>query len=269
VDPIVRLFHLVEVHCIMLRTLGAFLLGSSVWLASAAGADDQKTEIKGGIDGHIVKVDVEGKKLTIATAQGRERTFTITEETTMFGPRGGKVKKHLRDPRFREGFAVTIVADGNTADEVHFGFAKDATGYKGEQSTSKPAAPADRTKIEKSLPASPASPASTAKDIAKHKEATKLEEEDDEEEIPGHIKTFDATRRMLVLTLFNGKTRSFILAHDVPVHIKGEAAASSQGLTDPQLKSGAFVTVVTDEGGRKVKELVITPASQLRKKKAG
>jgi hypothetical protein len=261
----------------MLRTLGAFILGSSVWLAGAAGADEQKTEIKGGIEGHIVKVDVEGKKLTITTAQGRERTFTITEETTMFGPRGGKVKKHLHDRRFREGFAVTIVADGTTADEVHLGFAKDALGYSGEQSaTAKPAtradnppAAADRPKIEKNLPISPTSPASTAKDIAKHKEATKLEEEDDEEEIPGHVKSFDATRRMLVLSLFNGKTRSFILAHDVPVHIKGDAAASSQGLTDPQLKSGAFVTVVTDEGGRKVKELVITPASQLRKKKAG
>jgi hypothetical protein len=258
----------------MWRTFGALVLGSGVWLAGAAGADDQKAEIKGGIEGHIAKVDVEGKKLTITTAQGRERTFAITEETTMFGPRGGKVKHHLRDPRFREGFAVTVVADGNTADEIHLGFAKDAAGFKGEQPTTAktttrpgtPAAPADRAKTEKDLPGSPATPASTAKDIARHKEATKLEEEDDEDEIPGRIKSFDATRRMLVLTLFNGKTRSFILAHDVPVHIKGTAAPSRQGLEDPQLKSGAHITVVTDEHGRKVKELVITPASQLKKK---
>jgi hypothetical protein len=239
-------------------------------LAGPAIADDQKTEIKGGIEGHVVKVNVEGKTLTIATARGQERTFTITEETHMFGPNGGKVKKHLRDPRFREGFAVTVVPDGTKAEEIHLGFAKDAIGYKGEATgkarTETPSAPADRTRVEKNVPVAPATPAATAKDVVRHKEATKLEEEEDEEEIPGHIKSFDATRRMLVLTLFNGKSRSFLLARDVPVHIKGIAAASTEGLNDPQLKSGAFITVVTDEGGKKVKELIITPASQLRRK---
>src|SRR6266851_3867392 len=102
----------------MWRTLGTLILGTGVCLAGIlpAGADDQKTPIKGGI---------EGKKLTITTTQGRERTFTITDDTTLVGPRGGKVRRHLNDPRFHEGFPVTIVADGATAQEVHLGFAKD------------------------------------------------------------------------------------------------------------------------------------------------
>jgi hypothetical protein len=236
--------------------IGAIICAAGI---QPTAADDKGTEIKGGIQGKIVKVDVEGKKVTIATDRGLNRTFTITEETHMFGPRGGKVKKHLHDPRFREGFPVTIVADGNVAEELHFGFAKDAVGYQGEPA---------RPKVEKNAPAQP-TPTATAKDVAKHKEAVKLEEEDDEEEIPGHVKSFDATRRILVLTLFNGKTRSFFLAHDVPVHVKGATAASAEGLNDPQLKAGAFVTVVTDEGGRKVRDLRITPASQVKPRKAG
>jgi hypothetical protein len=234
-------------------------------------ADDKGAEIKGGIEGKIVKVDVEGKKLTIATARGPQRTFTVTEDTSMFGPRGGKVKKHLHDPRFREGFPVTIVADGSNAAEIHFGFAKDAVGYQTTKSTARtetPNEPPARPKVDKNAPA-PATPTASTPRDDKHKEAVKLEEEDDEEEIPGHVKSFDATRRLLVLTLFNGKERSFLLAHDVPVHIKGATAASARGLGDPQLKVGAFVTVVTDEGGHKVKELKITPASQIKQKKAG
>jgi hypothetical protein len=175
----------------MWRTSGVVILGTGLCLAGTAIADDQKTEIKGGIEGHVVKVNVEGKTLTIATARGQERTFTITEETHMFGPNGGKVKKHLRDPRFREGFAVTVVPDGTKAEEIHLGFAKDAIGYKGETTgkarTETPSAPADRTRVEKNVPVAPASPAATAKDVARHKEATKLEEEEDDEEIPGHI----------------------------------------------------------------------------------
>ena len=110
----------------MWRTLGAMILGTGVCLAGIvpASADDQKTAIKGGIEGHVKMVDVAGKKLIITTAQGRERTFTITDDTTMVGPRGGKVRRHLKDPRFREGFPVTIVAEGTTAEEVHLGFAK-------------------------------------------------------------------------------------------------------------------------------------------------
>ncbi len=263
----------------MWRTLGTLILGTGVCLAGIlpAGADDQKTPIKGGIEGKVKKVDVEGKKLTITTTQGRERAFTITDDTTLVGPRGGKVRRHLNDPRFHEGFPVTIVADGATAQEVHLGFAKDVVGSSDEHSktatpgtrTEDQSTKTDRTKVARN-PSTPAENAKApAKDAARHKEATKLEEEDDEAEIPGPVKSFDATKRILVLTLLNGKSRSFILPQDVPVYIKGAVETSKMGLKDPELKVGAAVTVVTDESGRKVKELRIVPASETKQKKAG
>jgi hypothetical protein len=263
----------------MRQTPVVFVLGvlvSALGLLTV-GADDKSTEIKGGIEGKVVRVDVEGKKLTIATGRGQQRTFAITDETQMFGPRGGKVKKHLHDRRFHEGFPVTIVADGNTAEEVHLGFAKDAAGFKGDDAKStatparpeRPSAPLDRSKVEKTPTNPPPVVAQTSKETARHKEATKLEDEDDETEIPGQIKSFDASTRHLVLTLANGKHRSFILAHDVPVRIKGAAAASAKGLNDPDLKVGVTINVFTDEAGHKVKELEIVPASQIKRKKAG
>src|SRR5262245_59062432 len=99
--------------CIMWRTWSTFCLGAAICVGgpAAARADDkgEKHQIKGGIEGKVKMVDVEKKKLTIITDQGRERTFTITDETMMAGPRGGKVRRHLKDPRFHEGFPVTIV----------------------------------------------------------------------------------------------------------------------------------------------------------------
>jgi hypothetical protein len=236
-------------------------------------AADQKTEIKGGIEGYVKSVDLEGKKLTIMVPQGRDRTFTITDETMMFGPNGGKVRKHLKDPRFREGFHVTVVPEGNNAEEVHLGFAREALGAKTEHTALKPSIrgsneneTTDRSRISPTLPMNTRA---TSRNADRYQEATKAEEQDDDEEIPGHVKSFDADRRILVVSLFNGKTRSFILARDVPIYIKGATAASRYGLGDPELKADAFVTVVTDEAGRKVKELKITPASQLRRKRAG
>jgi hypothetical protein len=261
----------------MWRTLATIIFGGTLCMAGIvpAGADDQKAEIKGGIEGKVKSVDVEGKKLTIVTSQGRERTFNINEATTMVGPRGGKVRRHLKDARFHEGFPVTIVADGNAAEEVHLGFAKDAAGAE-HADAGKPATrtadkndTVNRPKTAKNTSPPPEDTAATARNVARHKEAKKLEDQDDEGEIPGHIKSFDGSRRVLVVTLLNGKQRSFILAKNVPIHIAGATKASSEGLEDPQLKAGAGVTVVTDESGRKVRELKITPASQLRRKKAG
>jgi len=242
----------------MWRIPSAIVLGAVLCSAGlmSAGADDQKTEIKGGIEGKVKKVDVDGKTLTITTTQGRDRTFSITNETTMLGPRGGKVRRRLHDPRFHEGLAVTIVADGSAATEVHLGYDRadpDAkTEHKTRSSKTEPPAQVSRETRER-----------TAKDP----KATKTIEAEEDNEIPGKVKRFDATRRILVVTLLNGTDRSFLLARDVPVLIKG--AVSKHGLEDPALKAGAAVEVVTDEGGHKVKELKIVPASAIQRRKAG
>jgi predicted RNA-binding protein len=227
----------------MWRSVGAFVISALVAAATMPAGAGDKHEIKGGIDGKVKKVDVDKKTLTITTTQGKERTFKVTDETIMLGPRGGKVRQHLKDPRFHEGFHVIIVADGTTASEIHFGFARDDGDTKTESG-----------KTVKSDP-------QIAKNAPKSK-AIKQLEEDDEEEIPGKVKSFDSTKRILVVSLLNGKDRSFLLAKDVPIHVKG--VISKQGLQDPALQIGATVTIVTDEGGRKVKDVKIV-AAKLRK----
>jgi len=99
----------------MLRTLGVLTLSALLCAgATLSRADDSKSQIPGGIEGKVKMVDVENGKLTITTGD-RDRTFTVTDDTVMVGPRGGKVRRHLKDPRFHEGFSVTVVAQGNKA----------------------------------------------------------------------------------------------------------------------------------------------------------
>jgi hypothetical protein len=215
----------------MWRTIATFVIGGIIVAAPLSAQTGDKHEIKGGIDAKVKSVDLDKKTLTVRTAQGKDRTFEVTKETVMVGPRGGKVRKHLKDPRFHEGFPVIIVADGNSAAEIHLGFARD----EGAAKTTK-----------------------TAKSGVPSNKAIKQLEEDDEQEIPGRVKRFDAVKRILVVSLLNGKDRSFFLAKDVPVHVKG--VISKQGLRDPALQVGARVNIVTDEGGRKVKEVNIITA---------
>jgi hypothetical protein len=62
-------------YSIMLRRFTALVLGAVVGSAAILpAADDQKPQIKGGIEGKVKKVDVDAKTLTITTLQGRERT---------------------------------------------------------------------------------------------------------------------------------------------------------------------------------------------------
>ena len=96
--------------------------------------------------------------------------------------------------------------------------------------------------------------------------AAEEEGDDEDDEIPGKVKSFDPARRILVVALLNGKNRSFLLANDVKVVVKG--TPSKQGLKDSALKDGAVISVLVEAGGRRVKELHIAPAPAARSKKA-
>jgi hypothetical protein len=162
----------------------------------------------------------------------------VSKETVMVGPRGGHIRRHLKDPRFHEGFPITVVARGGDAAELHLGYAKDAkTG-----SLSKESAKSLKTRL---------------------KAAKKIEEEDDVD-LLGHVKSFDSAKRVLVVSLVNGKSKSFFLSKETPVKVKG--AVSRRGIQDPALTTGAAIIVVTDADMRKVKEVRI---SQAKAKKAG
>jgi hypothetical protein len=112
---------------IMLRTLGALVAGATicaVGLLSAHAQDtkkSEKAEIPGGIEGTIKGVDKEKGTVSVLTSEGKARTFTVTEDTTILGARGGKVRSRLNDRRFREGLDITVVATGTTAKELHLG----------------------------------------------------------------------------------------------------------------------------------------------------
>ena len=193
----------------------------------------EKTGIKGGIEGYVKKVDLDNKTLTI-TADGKERTFEVRKDTVMVGPRGGQIRRLLKDPRFHEGFPVTVVASGKEAREIHLGYARDAkTGALSKAAK------------------------------AKLKAAKEIEEKDDVD-LLGHIKSFDSAKRLLVVSLINGKNKSFILSKETPVKVKG--TATKRGIMDPALTTGAAIVVVTDADMRKVKEVKI---SQAKQKKAG
>jgi hypothetical protein len=164
---------------------------------------------------------------------------------------------------------VTIVADGNTATEIHLGFLHG----EGEEKTARSDADRtnktggretpERTARKATPPPEDNVPQSGVEKTTRGKAASHPKDEDDELEVPGKVKRYEPTRHILVVTLLNGKDRSFLLSRDVKVLVKG--AASKEGLEDPALKVGASIEVVTDEGGHKVKELKIIPPSPRRK----
>jgi hypothetical protein len=262
----------------MLRTLSALFAGAAigaVGLMSAAAQEPKRSErpeIPGGIEGQVKSVDPEKHTLSITTPGGRVRTFTITEDTTMLGPRGGKVRHRLRDPRFREAIEITVVADGNTAKELHLGFRHRAHADSANRPTSS-AKPGISTAAERPerAPADAVRPkaSSETRQPAANvgtKAAAHEEEEDEDDEIPGRVKSYDANRRLLVVSLLNGKSRSFFLSRDVKVLVRG--TPSRQGLSDPALKADVQVTVLLEPGGRRVRELHVGPAPAARSKKA-
>jgi hypothetical protein len=262
----------------MLRTLSALLAGATICAVSLLSADAQepkkaeKPEIPGGIEGRVKSVNHDKQTLTIIASTGRERSFTVTEDTTMVGPRGGKVRRRLNDRRFHEGMELTIVPDGSTAKEIHLGYSRresdDASGQPKSSASRKPAPALERSGVASTDKATKKELREAVKVAAKTatKTGANEEEEDEDDEIPGRVKSYDATRRVLVVTLLNGKSRSFFLSNDLKVVVRG--TPSKQGLRDPALKADTPITVLMEPGGRRVKELHVAPALAARSKKA-
>lgn len=184
-------------------------------------------------------------------------------QLTEIRPRGGKVPQRLKDPRFQEGLPV---ADGKTASEIHVGHDRNANaGSTGGGATSGGAGAAapSAAGVGKPAPApEDARGVRTSKkvDVTADQGKATAEADDQDTEVPGKVKQFDPSRRILVITMVNGKDRSFLLPKDVDVLVKG--AKSRRGLNEPAIRSGAAVEVVTDEGGHKVKELKIVSAKR-------
>jgi hypothetical protein len=221
------------------RTVGTLLCGVAISAIGFASANAQTSpSVKGGIKGKVAKVDAEKGTLTITKQDGTEQTFNVTKDTTIVGPRNGAVRQGLKDPRFHEGFAVTIVATDDNAKEIHLGSARlqpggvrmrSGAGFRGAGRAG-------------------------AKSEATETEAT---------DIAGTIKSLNAAKNLLVVTLADGTERSFMVPKTAKVSV-GDTV-SEKGLGDSQLKAGMSVTIVVD--GRKVKEVRAT--TNHSKKKAG
>src|SRR5262249_43679770 len=154
----------------MARIFRFLVLSAAVYSAGAlsvAAQDAKKPDkqtIPGGIEAKVKQVHVEAGKLTVTTTDGRDRTFTITDDTTIVGPRGGVVRRRLKDPRFHPGLAITVVASGGTAKELHLGYdRKDSD----EKSAPSKAATKEGAKVRAQAP------------------------DDDEDEFPGKVKSVD------------------------------------------------------------------------------
>jgi hypothetical protein len=255
-------------------TLCSLIVGTAL-LVAAPSAQAKDSEIKDGIPGTVVKVDVAQNTVTIAEKEGRERTYTVNQETQIIGPRGGIVHSRLHDHRFHAGLPITVVANGTTAAELHLGYDRKAragrtTASRASTTTAPAETPATTDSGAATPPATPA-PATTRTSRFRGVEArrpaakeAKEEEEDEDNEFPGKVKSVDPTRHMLVITLVNGKDRSFLVSSEAKVLVNSRA--SRHGLSDPALAPGATLTVVTEEGGRKVKEVKLTPAARRLRK---
>jgi hypothetical protein len=265
----------------MLRTLGALVTGAMICAVGLFSAQAQETkksekaEIPGGIEGTIKGVDKEKGTVSVLTPNGKTQTYTVTEDTTIVGARGGRVRSRLNDRRFREGLDITVVPTGTKAKELHLGFYRREPG----ESTEKPKSVAKKTRRQIREEAEAELAKANAKKVtpkAVTEAATKPaveEDEDGDDEILGKVKSYNANsgRHVLVVTLLNGKSRSFFLSKEVKVLLHGKPA--KDGLSDPSLKEGTTITVLTEGGSSRVKELHLelpaaTPSKITRKRAA-
>jgi hypothetical protein len=223
------------------RTVGTLLCGVAISAMGFASAFAQGTPaVKGGIKGKVAKVDAEKGTLTITKQDGTEQTFNVTKDTTIVGPRSGAVRQGLKDPRFHEGFVVTVVATDDNAKEIHLG-------------TARPQSGALRMRGNASFRGTEGATSAARPKASETTEAT---------DIAGTIKSLNASKHLLVVTLTDGTERSFMVPKTAKVSV-GDTV-SENGLSDAPLKAGMSVTIVTE--GRKVKEVKATARSL---KKAG
>jgi hypothetical protein len=223
------------------RAMGTLLCAIAIAAFASLAVQAAGPDVKGGVEGKVVSVDATKGTVTISS-EGSDKTYSVTEKTTIVGPRGGIVRRRLHDPRFHEGLPITVVASGNAATQLLLGVDRKAA--KPGEASSKPGT--NRASGFRGAD-------------GKSEEA----EEDQDNEFPGKVKSVDADKNILVVTLLTGKDRSFMVGSEAKFSIGRRV--SQKGLSDPSLVPGASVAVVTDEGGKKVKEVKVGVAGGNRR----
>jgi hypothetical protein len=225
------------------RATGTLLCAIAVAAFASCAVQAAGPEVKGGIEGKVVKADAAKGTLIITSEKGGEQTFNVTAATQIIGPRGGIVHRRLHDPRFHEGLPITVVGNGTAATQLLLGVDR------------KSAKPGDKSATTKS--------GTDRSSGFRGEDAAKSDDADEDNDFPGKIKSVDADKNLLVVTLLTGKDRSFMVGGDAKLTVGRRV--SQKGLSDPNLKPGASVTVVTDEGGKKVKEVKVDAVGRMRR----
>lgn len=99
--------------------------------------DKAKTAVK-EVVGMFKNKDLTKKTLTL-TVDGKDKTFKITDDTKILGPRGGE--RELKDDVLDKGYKITVVPnakDAEVADEVKLPYANDKEGADKDKAKDKP-----------------------------------------------------------------------------------------------------------------------------------
>jgi hypothetical protein len=229
------------------RAIGKLMCAIAVAALASFAAQTAEAQVKGGVEGKVVKVDAAKNTITITSKTG-EQTYNVAASTVIVGPRGGLVHRRLHDPRFHEGLSITVVANGPAATQLILGI-----DHKAKPADAGTAA---TSKTGTGTATSRSSGFRGDGSAAKEEEAA-----DEDTEFPGQVKSTDADKNTLTVTLLTGKERTFTVG-DAKITIGRRV--SQKGIGDPAFKSGATVTVVTEAGGNKVTEVKLGAAGGRR-----
>lgn len=225
------------------RAIGKLVCAIAVAALASLAAQTANAQVKRGVEGKVVKVDAAKNTITIAEKSG-EQTYNVAATTVIVGPRGGIVHRRLHDRRFHAGLPITVVANGMSATQLLLG-----VDHKAKTANSGAAA---------------ASKTGTSQSSGFRGEGSKAKDEevaDEDTEFPGKVKSADADKNTLTVTLLTGKDRTFTVG-DAKIIIGRRV--SQKGISDPGVKAGANVMVVTEAGGNKVTEVKIGIAGARR-----
>jgi hypothetical protein len=120
----------------MVRTLVCAVLGLALCVSGTQAQDKDKPVkkdkkvAKTGVAGTVKSRDTTKGTLTITvTKTKKDRTFQVTKNTKIVGPRGGVSEDGLKDDRLARGKKVTVVpgSDSKAAAEIHLSVRARAT----------------------------------------------------------------------------------------------------------------------------------------------
>jgi hypothetical protein len=107
------------------RTIGSLAIAMTLVLVASEAAQ-QKDKNTTELTAKVVKTDVDKSIITVVD-MGKNRDFSVTDETKIIGPKGFDSKERLKDERFAPGWELklTIAADGKKLVQIQLPLRKE------------------------------------------------------------------------------------------------------------------------------------------------